>query len=214
MAATTPHNDSVSRRVYNLQTPSENKAAYDEWAPTYEKDLLDPSQDYVAPAATVQAVLAVKGNLQGSSVLDVGCGTGLVGVALREAGVMEIDGTDISTGMLEVAEKTGVYRSLGPQDLSVAMEQADESYDVVTCVGTLTQGHVGPVPALREFVRVVKAGGVVAATVLDSVWESGGYADEVRRLETEGVVEVVGTAPAAYRRGAGVEARILVMKKR
>ena len=45
-----------------------------------------------------------------SPVLDIGCGTGLVGVSLREEGwSSELTGVDISLGMLEVAEKKKVY---------------------------------------------------------------------------------------------------------
>ena len=45
-------------------------------------------------------------------VLDMGCGTGLVGKYLGEYGFTNIDGVDASTGMLAESREKGVYRSL------------------------------------------------------------------------------------------------------
>ena len=85
--------------------------------------------DYVAPAVTAQAVVAANGNITGS-VLDAGCGTGLVGVALSQAGAKTIDGIDISSGMLDVARKSEVYSDLTVVDTSKVIDKQDQSYDV------------------------------------------------------------------------------------
>ena len=198
----------------DTQKPEDCRNLYDDWAASYDADLTGPANDYVAPALVAQAVKAANGNIDGE-VLDAGCGTGLSGVALAREGAKVIDGMDISPGMLKLAKKTGVYRDLTLVDLMKEIpEKADASYDVVTCVGTFTQGHVGPVPALREFVRVAKSGGVVIATVRSDLWASDGYEEEVERLKQEGLVEAVSTKEADYRRGAGVKARLLILKKR
>lgn len=200
-------------RAYAVGNANECKALYDEWAETYNKDLTDPSQDYVAPTLAAQAVLAAGGRVDGS-VLDAGCGTGLCGIALSQAGAKKIDGIDLSPGMLKVAEQTGVYQSLKPGDLSKRIDRPSAAYDVVICVGTLTHGHVGPAPALKEFVRITVKRGVIVATVLDDIWSSGGYKAEVEKLKNEGLVEVTSTEKMEYRRGAGVEARMVVLKKK
>lgn len=193
------------------------KVLYDEWAKTYDQDITDPTQDYVAPANATNALLNASGNnIEGAVILDAGCGTGLSGIAVRSAGgpTTTIDGIDISTGMLEVAAKTGVYRKLEPADLSKSIAIPDGTYDAVVCVGTLTGGHVGPIPALKEFVRVSKSGGLVVATVKEIHWTSGGYEAEVNRLENEGLVDLKSTDSVPYRQGQGVTAKMLVMMKR
>lgn len=192
------------------------RALYDEWAKTYDQDLTDPSQDYVGPTNAAKAIIEARDkDIDGAVILDAGCGTGLSGIAVRGAGGPNttIDGIDISTGMLEVAAKTGVYRDLKPANLAESIDMSDETYDVVVCVGTLTGGHVGPVPALKEFVRVLKSGGLVVATVKEQVWSSGGYESEVERLRSEGCVKVKSTNSVPYRQGQGVNAKILVMEK-
>ncbi|KAF4554083.1 Hypothetical protein D9617_5g069590 [Elsinoe fawcettii] len=206
-------NSSFWSRVYTLSSPSENQALYDEWANTFDASVLDPSQEYVAPALAVSALLKAHGVPTGP-VLDAGCGTGLVGVALAQAGVKIVDGLDYSNGMLGKPRERGVYRGLEQADLTKGIEKGEGVYDALVCVGTLTKGHVGPVPALREFVRVVKKGGVVVATVLEAIWEEGGYRAEVERLEREEGVEVVGTDSMDYRKAQELKGRMVVLRKR
>lgn len=199
-------------RLYDIESVDDCRSIYDDWATTYDADLYGPAQDYVAPNLVTQALLAAKGDLSGR-ILDAGCGSGLSGVSLAEAGAKDIDGIDLSPGMLKIAEPKGVYRSLAVADLSKPIDKPDGEYDAVTCVGTWTHGHVGPIPSLKEFVRVTKKGGVIAGTVLDDAWSAGGYEAEVDRLKSEGLIDVMSAEKAPYRRAAGVSARILVVRK-
>jgi predicted TPR repeat methyltransferase len=45
-------------------------------------------------------------------VLDLGCGTGLVGKYLNEEGFLNTDGIDASAGMIKEAEEKRVYKDL------------------------------------------------------------------------------------------------------
>lgn len=197
-------------RLFNAKDSKELTAVYDEWATKYNKDLQE--QEYVAPTLAAQAVQTY-GRIDGV-IFDAGCGTGLSGIALAQAGAKAIDGVDLSQGMLDIARETGVYRNLEVADLSTRLTQKDNAYEVITCVGTLTHGHVGPDPALSEFVRIVQKGGIVVATVLDDVWSTEGYKQEVDRLKEEGKVEVLSVEKSQYRAKAAVQARMVVLKKR
>lgn len=145
------------------------------------------------------------------SIADAGCGTGLVGIELAKLGAKGIVGFDISEGMLDVARKTGAYGELKIADLTQRLDAADGAYNVLTCCGTFTHGHLGPEP-LAEFVRVVKTGGIVVATVLDTHWVEKGFEGEVERLANDGKVEVVEKDSHAYRKQAG-GGRIVVLRK-
>lgn len=192
------------------------RTLYDEWADTYDNDLNDPSQGYMGPANAAKAIANAGGfDNDRPVILDAGCGTGLSGIAVREIGgpKVTVDGIDISTRMLDIAKTTGVYRKLDPANLSEPLEIATDAYDVVVCVGTLTGGHVGPVPALREFVRVCKPGGLVVSTVKEAVWSSMGYKAESERLRDESHADVLSTESVPYRQGQGVNAIMLVIRK-
>ena len=186
---------------------------YDKWATTYNDEVGDEAQSYVAPVLVAQVALKSSNNPAKSVILDAGCGTGLVGQALAMAGAKAIDGLDLSPAMLTVANQTGAYRSLAQADLTRRIEKAHETYDIVTCVGTFTLGHVGPDPALREFVRVTRRNGIVVATILEEIWVSGGFKVEVERLKAENLVTVVSEELIDYVRGHGDKAVLVVLEK-
>lgn len=193
-------------------TSEENQRLYLQWAETYNRDVTGSAENYIAPMTLAETALQAGDQAKGT-VLDAGCGTGLVGVALAQGGATTIDGLDLSPAMLKVAEKTGVYRDLVVGDLTQKVDIPDNSYDMVTCAGTFTHGHVGPDPALREFVRIVKTGGLIVATILDDIWLSGGFKAEVERLEAEVLVEVVSVELKDYRKGHD-KADVVVLRKR
>jgi len=174
--------------------PREVADRYDEWAQKYDDDLA--SWSYRAP--TVVAETVVTRHPEAGSVLDVGCGTGLVGRALRAQGFAgRILGLDISQASLEMARQTGAYDSLAPADLQQRLAFDDDSVDAVVCVGVMT--YLPQVEAVwREFARVVRPRGVVVVTQREDLWDSRECQSVVDRLQDEGVwtpVDITGPAP-------------------
>lgn len=196
---------------------------YDKWAATYNDEVGDKGQNYVAPLLTAQAAIKFKlaTGGAGSTILDAGCGTGLVGAALAVSGASagfdlsaaSMDGLDLSVPMLDIAKDTGLYRQLDQADLNQPIQKPDNTYDIVVCVGTFTLGHVGPAPALREFVRVSKVNGLVVATILEEIWEPHGFKAEVEKLRAEGVVNVRSDGLIDYVKGRGDKAVLLILEK-
>lgn len=208
---------SLLDRVFAASSTEESRKLYDEWAKTYDSDM--SLHDFTAPRLVALAVAhGLKVNhispdkpLAGLMIADAGCGTGLVGIELSKLGATDIVGLDISEGMLAVAKNTAVYDDLRTADLTKRLDFEDGKFDALTCCGTFTHGHLGPEP-LEELTRVVKVGGVVAATVLDSFWQEKGFEKEVSRLEREEKVEVVEKDIHDYRKNAG-GGRVLVLRK-
>lgn len=202
------------QRAYGLKGASDAVELYDEWASSYDTDL---SGDYASPQRAVEAVIK---NLDDSKprlkILDAGCGTGLVGECFQKsalAGKFTIDGLDVTPGMLEVARKKGIYQDLETADLTKPINRTDGSYDVVTCVGTLTKGHVGPA-VLNEFVRVAAVGGLIVGTVHDEIWESNGYKSVVEGLAKAGEVNVVSKDEFGILKNENIGGRMVVLKKK
>jgi predicted TPR repeat methyltransferase len=132
-------------------------------------------------------------------VLDVGCGTGLVGRALRARGLgASIVGLDLSAASLELARQGGVYAAVGQADLQRRLPCADDSVDAVVCVGVMT--YLPDVEAVwRELARVGRPGGLVVVTQREDLWHSRDCQGVVDRLADAGAwtpLEVAG--PAAY----------------
>ena len=102
--------------AYSVRSEEETRAMYESWAETYNLEVADEN-DYQQPSRCADALLKLltPGDLP---VLDVGCGTGLAGIALKESGYKVVDGCDFSQAILERADATGVYRRLFPADLN------------------------------------------------------------------------------------------------
>ena len=167
---------------------------YDQWAKGYDEDLA--SWSYQAPTVVTETVLSR--HPAATSVLDVGCGTGLVGRSLRERGFGgRITGLDISEESLEIARQRGAYDSVEQADLQQRLPVEDDRADAVVCVGVMT--YLPEVEAVwREFARVTRPGGLVVVTQREDLWHDRACQEVVERLQDEGVwtpLEITGPAP-------------------
>src|ERR1700712_1418239 len=167
---------------------------YDEWAKAYDDDL--SAWAYQDPE--VVADIVVSRHPEARSVLDVGCGTGLVGQALRArdfAGTLR--GLDISQSSLEVARQRGIYDAVEQADLQQRLPLDDDSVDAVVCVGVMT--YLPEVEAVwREFARVVAPDGLVVVTQREDLWDERECQVVVDRMQSEGAwapEEISGPAP-------------------
>ncbi|MCF6379336.1 class I SAM-dependent methyltransferase [Nocardioides KLBMP 9356] len=163
----------------------------------------------------------VDGLPRGARLLDVGCGTGALVAAAREAGLDAI-GVEPDVAMAALAG-----RRLG-EDVVVAglpdLPLADDGFEVVTASFVLN--HVDhPRAAARELARVAAPGGVVRATIWGRtpppqavMWnglldEAGAVRPEVPRLpevrdfdrSPDGLADLLGEAGLAVTR-AGTSA--------
>jgi predicted TPR repeat methyltransferase len=174
--------------------PGEVSGRYDEWARTYDADLA--AWSYQAPAVVVDTVLTRLPDVR--SVLDVGCGTGLVGRELRGRGFGgRLHGLDLSQASLDLARESGGYDVLEQADLQQPLALEDDSVDAVVCVGVMT--YLPDVESTwRELARVARPGGIVVVTQRDDLWVERGCQAVVDRLITEGALaaaDVAGPAP-------------------
>ncbi len=174
----------------------EVRRSYDDWAGTYDADLVE--WDYEAPAQG--AALLREAVTAAGTILDAGCGTGLVGSALRAAGFTGvIDGIDLSPTSLDKARARNIYRDLQPadfQDLPLAI--GDDAYDALICIGVLT--YVPDSEAiLRDFARIVRQGGIVLVTQRDDLFRERGFEATMRGLvEAEVYAAATATGPKPY----------------
>jgi predicted TPR repeat methyltransferase len=127
-------------------------------------------------------------------VLDLGCGTGLVG-PLVKGWSRCLDGCDLSAGMLEKAARRGDYDALRHAELVADLRAHPGGYDLVLCADTLC--YFGDIAeAMRAARQALRDGGAFVFTV--ESWEGddtpyhlqphGRYAhrgDHVKRMVQE-----------------------------
>jgi predicted TPR repeat methyltransferase len=156
--------------AYALQTPEDSVNYYRDWAAKYDAEFAR-GMDYVYPA-TVAAVFREMAGPGDVPILDVGAGTGLVGLALAGAG--PVDGLDISAEMLEVARAKGCYRDVIVGDLTRVLALGDGKYGGLVSAGTFTHGHVGA-EALDELVRIARPGALFTLGINAQVYAEMGF---------------------------------------
>ena len=168
------------------------KEHYDELCINYEAIYLkagfhDPLKCAELTNETYELVGKPKDQVE---VVDMGCGTGLVGKYLADMGFKNIVGIDASKGMLVECEtsKPGVYKELvelflGSPD--TYPENLRDRFDVVTASGILADNHLDN-SVFEEFLLTLKKGGLAAFATRTEYLTKYGYGEYMTRLENEG----------------------------
>jgi len=98
-------------------------------------------------------------SLAGKTVLDVGCGGGILAEAMARRGA-RVTGIDLSEKALRVAELHLLESKLDVQYRKSAVEECDGAFDVVTCMELLE--HVpDPASMVASCARLARPGGHV-----------------------------------------------------
>ena len=196
-------------KILTAASTDELMEVYDGWADRYDRELLE-DWGYTSPQKAAQLLLEAMGYPE-LAVLDAGCGTGLVGVLLKEAGISFLTGIDYSPGMLAEAGRKGVYDALHTMDMNLPLTLPSDSYDAVTCIGTFTSTHVKP-EAVTELARVTRSGGVLVFTVRDDYWQTTNFIDLVTELHVSGVARIEQIRLEPYIDSEGSQCRFVVLR--
>lgn len=104
------------------------RGLFDDFAHRFETTLLD-KLGYCAPGQ-IADFLRRNGPGDAEQVLDLGCGTGLMGVELAKSG-RRMDGVDLSERMLEQARAKGVYDALHAAELLAFLRGTTRQWDLI-----------------------------------------------------------------------------------
>jgi len=154
-------------------TEPENRIRfYDEWSEKYEDDLLNEVGNYNGHTKCVEAFLELGLNRY-VSILDLACGTGLLGGEVVKHGYENLDGLDASLQMLVQARKKRIFK----EHINAAvgglgsLPLLDDVYDVVMSSNGFAPGQIYP-EAIMEILRVLNPGGYLIFTMRDGLSET------------------------------------------
>lgn len=174
--------------AYSVSGPEENRELYARWASSYEETFIE-AEGYRYHERVAQMFVERGGE---GPVLDVGCGTGVVGLELNRLGVSAIDGVDISKAMLDEARQkrvgsSQVYRNLREADLTGSLAIDSGSYRGIVSVGTFTHGHLGPA-SFDELIRVAVPGALCVIGINSAHYVNLGFEDRLDFLVNDGQI--------------------------
>ena len=168
--------------IYKLKETKEVMDFYDEWGQDnkYDQDMVD--WNYTGPKETAE-VFNKHQKEKDIDIYDAGCGTGLVGVELKKYGFANFFGADLSQKLLDLVPNN-LYKKLDKVDLNKPINEKNDQYDALMCVGTFTFGHVKP-PALDEFIRITKNKGLICFTINEGIYEEYGFDKKIKQLTND-----------------------------
>ena len=160
---------------------------YRDWAKKYDYD----NDNVLGTVSQPKSVSLLSTRLKDKTakIIDVGCGTGLVGEKLKAKDFINFDGLDISKDMLSIAKSRG-YRNLFLGSLNKQLPVLDDAYDAAMCIGVFTHGHVSS-DGFNELCRIVKPGGYVCFTINEGVFEEYGFKEMIAEFQLNKVWEVI-----------------------
>ena len=142
--------------------PAFVRGLFDQYADRFETSLVD-RLGYGAPLQLIGALDALVGpDRRFAEVLDLGCGTGLMGERLRPF-ADRLTGVDLSAGMLGKARRKQIYDALVEADV-VGFTAGTARFDLVTAADVLI--YIGDLAPLFDGVAAILApGGLFAFSV-------------------------------------------------
>lgn len=135
---------------------------FDAFAATFDANL--SALGYRAPQLVAELLHAVlPAPARQFDILDLGCGTGLVGPLVRDWS-RHLSGCDLSAGMLEKARRRQAYDSLHHAELVAHLRAHPASFDALVCADTLCYfGELAE--AMNASHGALRAGGTLVFTV-------------------------------------------------
>ena len=166
----------VIQKSHKVKTLEELKEYYKNWSSTYDNDV--KSCKYNGPE-TITNILTKNYNIYGASILDVGCGTGLLADYLnKQKYQIMIDGIDLSPEMIQIAIKRNYYNEVRVTDVFDITLPQSKKYDFIISSGMFTHNHVGPT-AVENILNFLDKDGVFIFTVRNSYAEKTNFKEYI-----------------------------------
>jgi predicted TPR repeat methyltransferase len=134
---------------------------FNEYAERFDEDLVGKLK-YQAPDLLLDAIVRLVPS-RDLDILDLGCGTGLVGARLRPL-ARTLTGVDLSANMLEIARRRQIFDHLVCGELIAFLRTQSKNFDIAVAADVFL--YIGDLSAVFQGVRgVLRDGGVFGFSV-------------------------------------------------
>ena len=184
---------------------------YKNFAESYESRMCDDLK-YAGPERLQDGIKAVIGDKSGLTMLDLGCGSGLMGVNTKWRAA-ELTGVDLSPEMIELARARNIYDRLEVAEITGWLDQGNTPFDLIVCSDCLIYfGDLGQIVKSAE--RRLKPGSVFAFSMecgrqfpfhLTDTGRYSHHPDHVREVAAQAGLEVMQLNEAFLRYEYGEE---------
>ncbi len=200
--------DGYLRKAYDLDSQEATDQYYSAWAKSYDDELV--SNGYRSPQRCAEALAEFVG--ANDPVLDIGCGTGLSGVALVEAGFANVSGSDVNPDMLDLARGRNLYQQVLLADPDQPFPFAPSTYAAMNAAGVIGVGAAPP-SLLTEALAALAPGGHLSFSYNDHVHEVPEYIDVLNEAVTSGVATQVFAEDGPHIEKLGSRSTVYVLRR-
>lgn len=170
--------DAFLKKSYGLDAVEKTRDFYRDWSQSYDQEIIE--NGYQTPRRCAQA-LARHCDDRHVKILDIGCGTGLSGIAFREEGFATLYGNDLSQEMIDIAKTRNIYDQIALADLNNPLDFAQGAYDVIAAVGVISVGHAPPSTIAQMFDKLSR-NGLFVFSINDPSIKDGSFTKAVDAL--------------------------------
>ena len=171
LAEAPDHPVALHLRASFLQLPPERCSpayiveTFDGFAPSFDDTIT--RLKYSGPRLVREHLAALGLERASLDALDLGCGTGLIGVEMAPY-ARQLVGVDLSGAMLALAASRGIYAELHQADLVDHLSGSGHEFDLICCMDTLIYLGRLEQPLARMYQRLRPGGRLLFTTELPS----------------------------------------------
>ena len=202
--------DVFLKKSYKLETADHTRDFYRDWAASYDAEITE--NGYQTPRRCAQA-LARHCDDKNAVILDIGCGTGLSGMAFREQGFTTLHGNDLSQEMIDIALSRQIYDEVSLIDLNNALDFAQGRYDVIAAVGVISVGHA-PASTIAEMFDKLQSGGIFVYSINDASIAEGSFITATQALLARDDAELCEAHYGAHLPKIDMKSTVYVIRRR
>ena len=207
---TTPNSKRFDDRLSKVYDPKGDKAKlYDEWSNTYDEDLLN-DLGYIAHSE-VGAIFTELVSDTSTFILDVACGTGLVGQYLRQRDYDRIDGVDFSEGMLDLVRTRSIYQHTWQHDFTKPAN-IEKLYQAVICVGLFSY-NLPRISDMHNVVNCVEPGGLCVISINGAAWTELEFESQIYQEASDHHFAINEIRDTGYIQKEKIDAKVLVIQR-
>jgi predicted TPR repeat methyltransferase len=189
----TPDDFNVST-IYAYGNSNDLKKYYNDWA--HEYDDYTEQVSYTLPQKVVEIFYSYSLGKK-PTVLDIGCGTGLVGYYLGNKNQnMWIEGIDISRSMIQIASKRTrpnfkpTYDWMIVEDFKTNNLLLENNYDAIISAGTFTLGHLDANDLINS-IKYLKKNGLAVISIKEDHFIKNNFNQKIFEAQKNNLINNV-----------------------
>ena len=202
--------DKFLKHAYSLENAKATEAFYRDWAKSYDEDIMENGYETPRRCAKILAQYADDLN---APLLDIGCGTGLSGMAFAAEGFTNQYGNDLSKDMITIAKNRDIYNDIQLVDLNNPLDFDKGHYRYIAAVGVIAVGHA-PASTITDVIGKLDKGGLFVFSLNDPTLEEGSYEPVIDMAISAGQVELLSCEYGTHLPKFGMKSKVFVLQKK